>query len=423
MHGLSHPVTDDLCPPFIPARGGQLPVVQVPGVHGPGLVVDRPHLSRRFVADLPVDGTDVKARRYRAVLQRRGRILGGKGPVGLENHQIGKLLHHAGDGGVAAVHGDFVEVRKILRRRLAVLGDAGIDGLVAAVAVEKHTGIGGAVVRLGKPHRGHLGPQAFLGRVPDLHIVDALGRGFQKGNGSLGRVHRVLARRHRHAVLLHPVDGRQLLFRQMEVQRRAVGGKPHPPLGRQPVDVFQLGAAAGGAGRRHHQRNIPLHGFGRPRAVPHQIFMAVEDVQLVGKGQKGHGAVGKGCQRLFFAAVRQLPHLAAGGGQHPAAAGQIAAPQAPDRAGEFPDGFQTRTDAQMVLGRYPPVFHQRRLSQLQLGIAVQGFIDPQKPLNGIVPGVAAGLDGGHTVTVPSRPDCRGPGPAPPVSPGTRTGHR
>ena len=423
MHGLGHPVTDDFCPPFIPARGSQLPVIEVSGVHGPGLVVDRPHLSRRFIADFPVDGTDVKARRHGAVLQRRGRILGGKGSVRFENHQIGELLHHAGDRGVAAVHGDFVEVRKILRRRLAVLGDAGIDGFVGAVAVEKHTGIGGAVVRLGKPHGGHLRPQTGLGRVPDLHIVDALGRGFQKGDGTLGRVHGVLARRHRRPVLLHPVDGGQLLFRQMEVQRRAVGGKPYPPLGRQTVDVFQLGAAAGGAGRRHHQRNISLHRFGRPRSVPHQIFMAVEDVQLIGKGQKGHGAVGQRRQSLLLAAVRQLPHLAVGGGQHPAASGQVAAPQPPDRAGELPQRFKPRPDAQMVLGRHPPVFHDGRLPQLQLGIAVQRFIDPQKPLDGIITGIAAGLDGGHTVTVPSRPDCRGPGPAPPVSPGNRTGHR
>ena len=129
VHGLCHPLAADLGPPLVPARGHRLPVVQVPGVHGAGVVVYGPHLAHGLVADFLVDRGDVEASRHVAAGKRQGGILRGVRAVRLKDHQIRELLHHSCNGRVLGVNRNLVEIREVFCRRYALLRKA-VNGTI-----------------------------------------------------------------------------------------------------------------------------------------------------------------------------------------------------------------------------------------------------------------------------------------------------
>ena len=174
------------------------PLIHAARIQCQRVVFQQHDLPGRFVAELTVDRLHVKRRRARVVGKTDLAVHDRPRAVCLKGHQAGIVSHQCRKRRVTFAHGHLIEIGKVFSTRFpCVVGDAGIDRAVRAVAVEEHAGIRRAVEKLAVFHAGHFAARAVALAVFDLHSVRPCGWGGGKRHRPVFKVHRAV--RHRFA--------------------------------------------------------------------------------------------------------------------------------------------------------------------------------------------------------------------------------
>ena len=202
-----------------------------------------------------------------------------------------------------------VQIGEVVRSRISVRIQSGIEYLIASVAVQEHSRILRAVVQLRKPHLLHLCAEVNAGRVGNLYRVCSGRRSGGERNGSLFRVCRPsvgeFLRIHLHAVHRYEPG-----FRQLENSSFPVGGVLHSALVGQFVDLLQLCAASGGYSGNEDQRYIPCY-LAIGRTVPFPVLFPIQNVGVFREAEDPDGLRSIHIADFFLLplAVVQLPQL------------------------------------------------------------------------------------------------------------------
>ena len=180
----------------------------------------------------------------------------------------------------------FKKIREVVSSRLAIVINARVQRLVAAVSVDEHPRVLRAVVKLGVAHRRYLTAECGSDRPAYFIGVDGLRRSFVECNGSGLKVNGIFRGGDVLAggEALHIVDALNVFLGQREGFLFAVGGNPQAALTAEPVDLLHLLTATGGRNGDAHKRSVTVDVL-KCSAVPLLVLRAVEHIYDTGEAK------------------------------------------------------------------------------------------------------------------------------------------
>ena len=290
--GVSHAVGYAACVSVvrchIAAAGGCLPLIDAFPVQRQRVVFQKLYLPGCLVSELAVDRGHIERRRHSAGSRGRDVVVHGPCTGRLEYQQAGMVADQRRNGRVFVSDGRLIQIREVFRGGDALVQiHAGVDGLVCAVSVQEHAGVGCTVKELRKPHLRDLCALPVPLAVCDGHGVRALLRGACKCDGALRLVQRP------GLVCAFDLDDLvHFLFGQIEHGCAAVRAVLHLPLARQAVHVLQQRAVSLRVDGGLHRWDVAfdLCKGGILSAVPAHILMSVEQIYLAAEAEE-RGAV------------------------------------------------------------------------------------------------------------------------------------
>ena len=181
--------------------------------------------------------------------------------MALEAYKRRVVPYQRGYRRVRVAYRHFVQVGEVVRPRLPVVVDAGIQRLVCAVAVDEHARVLRGVVKLAESHACYLRAERVRHGVAYLVGVHRLPRGFCECHCAFSQIIGVGARFKVRVGLqvFHVIHADKPLFRQGECRRLAVRGYPQAPLSAQAVDLLHRLTAPCREHGHAHKRPVAVH--------------------------------------------------------------------------------------------------------------------------------------------------------------------